>query len=470
MSSIFGEPDSRPDVLYREFVRNAPPSRRLADRLAIGRIRIGRDRRAALLGGSVAAIVALVLAGPMPGGQGTARVATAPVSAPLAPLPTAATVAAAAPSSPTAAAPFVPPAPKRVAANHPKVVEPKAAPIQLSRVTLPPDRPMLPPVLVTVSTRNIETLPGGKTWVGAFPAPLPRPGSAVTKVAKVGTPVLGERPMRRPVTASAAQESVPDDGRPAPRPVQVASLGPVTADLARSVIAADDTPRPEPRPEPAIAAAPVAKPVVKAAAVAAPVARVAPSVPAPAPKPVRVASLAPTTVAPATISAVTPKSAAPVITAAPVAKTGPVVKAAPVVQATPAVATVGRVTTQAPVRVVPVRATAAPAAARPAQVAALTASQNAVRQPAPVQAPAVQPTRTVSRKAMEREGLSRGNISLIGVFGTGDARRALLLMPNGDIERVRVGDSVRGAQIASVDDETVLLRSGGRDTLLRLPD
>lgn len=448
--------------------------------MLIGRDSFGRSRRAALLGGSVAAIAALVLAGPIQTGKTHAPVAAVPTSAPMAALPSQLDVAALAPAETPSAEHVIAPTPRRsvsVAANHPKVVEPQASPVRLSRTTLPPDRPTLPPVLVTVSTRNFESLPGGKTWVGALPAPMPRPASAVAKVAKIATPDLGDRPMRRPATATAAAAStvrgaIPDDGRPAPRPVQVASLEPMTADLARSVVMASDSLRPEPRPDaPVAAAAPVAKPAVAAAAVAAvaaPVARATTT----APKPVQVASLAP---ASTKISAVASKPA-PVITAAPVVKTAPVVQAAPVVpaapvvRATPAIATVGRVAAQSPVRVVPVRSVAPVATTRPAQVASVAAPKSVVRQPVAAPAPAVQPTRTASRKPTEREGLSRGNISLIGVFGTGDARRALLLMPNGDIERVRPGNSVRGAQIASVSDETVLLRSGGRDTLLRLPD
>ena len=51
-----------------------------------------------------------------------------------------------------------------------------------------------------------------------------------------------------------------------------------------------------------------------------------------------------------------------------------------------------------------------------------------------------QPQRTAARRpATERAGLSRGNVSLIGVFGGEDGRHALLLLPDGSIERVRAG-------------------------------
>ena len=57
------------------------------------------------------------------------------------------------------------------------------------------------------------------------------------------------------------------------------------------------------------------------------------------------------------------------------------------------------------------------------------------------------------------------------MFGGEGGRHALLLMPDGSIERVRPGDRVmRNAQVAAIDGESVRLSGSGRDTLLRLPD
>ena len=95
--------------------------------------------------------------------------------------------------------------------------------------------------------------------------------------------------------------------------------------------------------------------------------------------------------------------------------------------------------------------------------------QAAVRKPAP----AKQAQKATARKpapVTERAGLSRGNVSLIGVFGGGDGRHALLLLPDGSVERVKAGDRIRGVQVASIDTDSVRLSGSGRDTLLRLPD
>ena len=56
------------------------------------------------------------------------------------------------------------------------------------------------------------------------------------------------------------------------------------------------------------------------------------------------------------------------------------------------------------------------------------------------------------------------------MFGGEGGRHALLLMPDGSIERVRPGDRVRNVQVAAIDGESVRLSGSGRDTLLRLPD
>ncbi len=69
-----------------------------------------------------------------------------------------------------------------------------------------------------------------------------------------------------------------------------------------------------------------------------------------------------------------------------------------------------------------------------------------------------------------RSGVSRGNVSLIGVFGGADGLHALLKLPNGQIERVRAGDKVQGIQVAAVGKDSVQITGRGGNTLLRLPD
>jgi type IV pilus biogenesis protein PilP len=74
------------------------------------------------------------------------------------------------------------------------------------------------------------------------------------------------------------------------------------------------------------------------------------------------------------------------------------------------------------------------------------------------------------RRTTTRTGISRGNMALIGVFGSEGGRHALVRLPNGAIQRVRAGDSVQGVQVAAVGSDSVRLTGRGRDTLLKLPE
>jgi hypothetical protein len=110
----------------------------------------------------------------------------------------------------------------------------------------------------------------------------------------------------------------------------------------------------------------------------------------------------------------------------------------------------------------PVRVAAAPKAAR-------VLSQQPLRV---ASGPAnIAPRREASRVSTSRAaGFSRGNMSLIGVFGSASERRALVRLPNGRVERVGPGDRIQGVQVAAVGADSVRLTRGGRETLLRLPD
>jgi type IV pilus biogenesis protein PilP len=83
-----------------------------------------------------------------------------------------------------------------------------------------------------------------------------------------------------------------------------------------------------------------------------------------------------------------------------------------------------------------------------------------------VQAPAP----SSNRAASERTGLSRNDVSLLGVFGSSKDRYALLRLPNGSVKRVGAGDSLQGVRVAAISSDAVRLTQGQRDTVLRMPD
>jgi hypothetical protein len=336
---------------------------------------------------------------------------------------------------------------------------PKAAraPVSIASATPPAERPRAEPVAATplfsVNTRNVDLtggedgrpvlklheLPGARSLpVGADPAPLPRPRTAAA------TPA-GPAPAAEPRHLRSA--------RPLPRPLT--AVEPVAAEVRRvAAIDTEDFVRPEHRPE-AAAAVRVASltptdailGALAAAGGTAPLARPAERAATPAPK-----ALPPRTPAPA------PKlqraATAGAVAARPVAATvaNPVTK--PVI-----VAAVGPQPKIVPVTPTPkitrtIRAAAKPAAAAPATTRQATAT----------------PARKTVAAAAPRAGASRSQLSLIGVFGNTSARHALVRMPNGEIERVRAGDSIAGLQVAAVSSDGVRMRSGGTETMLRLPD
>lgn len=111
---------------------------------------------------------------------------------------------------------------------------------------------------------------------------------------------------------------------------------------------------------------------------------------------------------------------------------------------------------------VPVRQAAKPA---PVRTTATKKAQPWAPEPVAAEKP------RFSKPTAQRIGLTRGNVSLVGVFAGADGRRALVRLPNGNIERVKVGDQVQGVQIAAINEDSVQVAGrGGRNTLLRLPD
>ena len=389
------------------------------------------------------------------GGAGALAAAAAALYLALPSDPPAPAVAHMPPSSATIVAEAAAtPKPPAKAAPAPVLALLHAAPPPARPKPQPPATPL--PAPVTQATRNVDFLwvapeQGGAPdlrlaelttararMTDATMEPLHRPAAALAPATAPAPQAAAElRPMHRPAAAAppvaapaVAAQTAPDRsaaadfGRPKPRPdepgaVKLASLAPEAAAIAGLAAASVASAPPPARPA-GLRTAPATPPrVVKPAPKPAPKLAVAKPKPAAAPPPA-------------------PAKPQPVVTAAPQR----VVTAAPqrVVTAAPQ-----RVVTAAPQRVV----TAAPQ--RVVAVAPTTAAKAAFSGPV-------------------RSGITRGNVSLIGIFGGADGRHALLRLPNGQIERVRAGDSVQGMQVAAVGKELVQISGRGRNTLLLLPD
>lgn len=348
-----------------------------------------------------------------------------------------------------------------VADAPPPAHAPRPAATALASAAPPLDRPRSAPsdagspALVTVNTRNIDlatdkdgqlvlklhALPDARAKApeGGL-NPMPRPG-AVSEAASDPSsprvvPIRSSRPLPRPlaeaepdaveqVVRRVAAVDTEDFGRPehrpAGKPVEIASLTPAIATIGALAAASAIEPlarpaglAPIPVPKAAVSTAPAPKPV---AAKPSPKLQRGATAGAVAARPVPQAMVRPVDTKPATTRPTVTASVAPQPKIVPITPTPKITRTA--------------------------------AAAKP------------------------ETTRTTERKlvaAAPRAGLSRSQLSLIGVFGDTDAPHALVRLPNGDIQRVRTGDRIAGLQVASVSASGVRVRNGTSEAVLRLPD
>jgi len=77
---------------------------------------------------------------------------------------------------------------------------------------------------------------------------------------------------------------------------------------------------------------------------------------------------------------------------------------------------------------------------------------------------------SVARAATIKDGISLGEVSLIGIFGKSSSRRALVRTPDGDVVRVKTGDRVRGWSVAAIGKSAVRMARSGKTRTLRLPN
>lgn len=468
-----------------------------------------------LLGaGGLVAIAALGFA-LMPGEPPAAPAASpAALSAPAihsAPVNSAPTESAAPRTAAVIPAPRHRPAGLQHLALAPEAVAPKvrmapAAPRPMALATAAPDQ-----VRVTMGTRNLPLTP-------LAPLPAARARDAGPEVAELGNAAVtltdAIQPRHRPrdpiverIGAVLATPAEADTVRPRWRPVSAMSVAapvPPPGAAAAATPAATSVPafaRPAPRPgvpsiaaAVAVAAAPSAsgprprqlapRPAALTEDTAAFVSagRPAPRHATASAQPVRVASLTPArdiTLPSAPVGSAV-KAAVATATAAPArapaaTQIRPQPMAAPVAKAPAKPQRVAAVRPSAavavPARSMPLAPVAKPTHAAKPAAKAIAAAKPVKPQPV-AKAPA--PTRTTTRQAKverttERVGLSRREVSLIGVFGDTDGRYALVRTDRGKVTRVRPGDRLDGAVVAAIGKDSVQL-DGRHDTILRLPD
>ena len=109
----------------------------------------------------------------------------------------------------------------------------------------------------------------------------------------------------------------------------------------------------------------------------------------------------------------------------------------------------------------------APAAAAAAVVPAPAAAP-ALRTVAPA-APALPSRASVARRATVENALALNRLSLVGVFGAEGGRRALVRLPSGRFEKVKVGDRIDGGRVQAIADGRLTYVRGGRSVTLEMP-
>ncbi len=83
--------------------------------------------------------------------------------------------------------------------------------------------------------------------------------------------------------------------------------------------------------------------------------------------------------------------------------------------------------------------------------------------------PAAPSSRGVAQSATVRNAINLKKISLIGVYGTPAARRALVRLPNGKYKKVKVGDRLDGGRVAAIGDSELRYTKSGRNLTLKMP-
>ncbi len=78
-------------------------------------------------------------------------------------------------------------------------------------------------------------------------------------------------------------------------------------------------------------------------------------------------------------------------------------------------------------------------------------------------------TQTAEAHATETDVLPLSQMTLIGTIGTDTLRRALIRLPGGRIQRVKVGDTLRGRRIDAIEPDRLLMSRAGQQTILAMP-
>ncbi|KPQ06511.1 MAG: Type IV pilus biogenesis [Rhodobacteraceae bacterium HLUCCA12] len=109
--------------------------------------------------------------------------------------------------------------------------------------------------------------------------------------------------------------------------------------------------------------------------------------------------------------------------------------------------------------------------ARAQEILAAMSTRQQTEEPAPAPAeaaPRIPTSASVAEQATQARAINLRRLNLVGVFGTPDSRRALVRLSNGQVVRVRVGDTLDGGQVAAIGDNELRYVKNGRNEVLRV--
>lgn len=84
-------------------------------------------------------------------------------------------------------------------------------------------------------------------------------------------------------------------------------------------------------------------------------------------------------------------------------------------------------------------------------------------------APRLPSNAKVAEEATIQNALKLNDLNLIGVYGSGSSKRALVRFANGKRQMVSVGDRLDGGKVAAIGDTELRYIKGGRNVVLKLP-
>lgn len=75
----------------------------------------------------------------------------------------------------------------------------------------------------------------------------------------------------------------------------------------------------------------------------------------------------------------------------------------------------------------------------------------------------------VAEKATQKGALERGTLTLIGIAGGEESRRALILLASGRVVTAKMGERSTVGTVVGISESSVVLLRGGKELTLDLP-